>query len=119
MAPPPNPPPGREPRPARAGDQSTDPLKIPMKTELPLPSLSQAKTPVPHPGYPKSQVPMLLFPVPQPAPRLSLRLIDLVNRTRLVGGSGRKNPAATSCDVDRRVLELEMHRLQAMDLGGL
>jgi hypothetical protein len=90
-----------------------------MKTELPLPSLSQAKTPVPHPGYRESQFAMLLFAVTHAATRLSRRLIDRVNRTRLVGGSGRKNPAATSCDVDRRVLELEMHRLEALHLGGL
>jgi hypothetical protein len=90
-----------------------------MKTDLPLPSILQAKSPVARSGYQESRFAMLLFAATQASTRLSRRFVDLINRTR--GGScpGRKAPEAPFCNVDQRALELEMHKLEALHLGGL
>jgi hypothetical protein len=110
---------GSGPLPARAGDTSTDPVKTLMKTDLPLPGILQAKPPVPRSGYHESRFAMLLFAAAQASTRLSRRFVDLINGTRVRGRSGRKNPEATLCDVDQRAFELEMHKLEALHLGGL
>jgi hypothetical protein len=90
-----------------------------MKTELPLPRIPQAKPPVPRDRYRESRFVISLFAATHALTRLAHRFVDLIRGTRVRGGSGPKTPGAPLCHVDQRVLELELHRLEALHRGSL